>query len=268
MIDPKIAKTNGKNKVIDFCDNLILANNENYANMHGMGGKGHAPNSTIKIRICDYSNGKGEKSINVSANVAPHVIAQLYTVVQNFMNSTASTLPVISQNGVKRFNSVLEMARKLVKSSEKISVNQIIALGKELKAGMSEISTQNTGTYIYSQDKVNTYAKADENGKFPVNRLVISRDPITHNGEISRYPWRVKITNGVAPVTKSENGATTYNAKLLQVTGEAFVNISDADFFRMLYRTTQFINAWENANCLKLILEAQAARSAEKANKN
>lgn len=267
MIDTKIAKTNGKNKVIDFCDNLILANNENYANMHGMGGKGHAPNSTIKIRICDYSNGTGDKSINVSANVAPHVIAQLYTVVQSFMNSTALTLPVISQNGIKTLNSALEMARTLVKSGN-ISANEIISLGKELKAGMSEISTQNTGTYIYSQDKVNTYAKADENGKFPVNRLVISRDPITHNGEISRYPWRVKITNGVAPVTKSENGATTYNAKSLQVTGGAFINISDADFFRMLYRTTQFINAWENANCLKLILEAQAARSAEKTNKN
>ena len=46
-----IAKTNGRNKVIDFRDGLVLAYPEDYAMIHGKGGKGHAPTSVIKIAV-------------------------------------------------------------------------------------------------------------------------------------------------------------------------------------------------------------------------
>ena len=48
MVNTIIAKTNGKDKVIDFRDCLNLANKDDYAMMHGIGGKstpGHQSSS-------------------------------------------------------------------------------------------------------------------------------------------------------------------------------------------------------------------------------
>ena len=60
MVNTIIAKTNGKDKVIDFRDCLNLANQDDYAMMHGIGGEKHARTSVIKLTICDYTAGKGE----------------------------------------------------------------------------------------------------------------------------------------------------------------------------------------------------------------
>lgn len=65
----KIWKINGNKKVIDFNSKLIMAKPEDYANVHGSGGKGHAPNSTIGVVLCDYTKGTGDKSVTVQFNM-------------------------------------------------------------------------------------------------------------------------------------------------------------------------------------------------------
>lgn len=77
MVNTIIAKTNGKDKVIDFRDCLNLANKDDYAMMHGIGGKEHARTSVIKLTICDYTAGKGELSKTVSANISPATMREI-----------------------------------------------------------------------------------------------------------------------------------------------------------------------------------------------
>lgn len=116
MVSKTITKTNGKDKVIDFRDNLVVANTQDYANIHGVGGKAHAPNSTIRCTICDFTKGKGENSVTVSANIAVDVINRLYCVAEKqITNSEQENVLQITQeslNNFKQVYSALESAYK------------------------------------------------------------------------------------------------------------------------------------------------------------
>lgn len=83
-----IAKTNGRNKVLDFRDGLVLAYPDDYAMIHGKGGKNHAPTSVIKIAICDYSSGTGDKSTTLFANITPDVCEQIFEVCKRNVGTT------------------------------------------------------------------------------------------------------------------------------------------------------------------------------------
>ena len=54
MISTIITKSNSINKVVDLRDKLILSKTEDYAQMHGIGGKDHNPNSTIQATVKAY----------------------------------------------------------------------------------------------------------------------------------------------------------------------------------------------------------------------
>lgn len=77
-ISQKCAKVNGNNKVIDFNGFLTQAKMEDFAMVHGCGGKGHARNSTIGITICDYTRGKNENSVTVKYNIDVEDCTVLY----------------------------------------------------------------------------------------------------------------------------------------------------------------------------------------------
>ena len=77
-ISSKICKINGKDKVVDFSSKLSAANVEDFANVHGCGGKGHAHNSTVAVTICDFSKGKGDKSVTASYNLDVEIMDLLY----------------------------------------------------------------------------------------------------------------------------------------------------------------------------------------------
>lgn len=77
-ISTTIAKTAAKGKFLDFRDNLISANPNDYAMVHGIGGAKYAARSTIKLLITDYTVQNNVKV--VSANVSPEQIAYLLEV--------------------------------------------------------------------------------------------------------------------------------------------------------------------------------------------
>lgn len=54
MLHTTITRAAAKNKAIDFRDRLTLANQNDYAMMHGSGGKNYNVKSTVKCVICDY----------------------------------------------------------------------------------------------------------------------------------------------------------------------------------------------------------------------
>lgn len=78
FISQQICKVNGKDKVMDFKSRLIPAKVEDFANVHGRGGKGHAPNSTIACTICDYTKGVGDKPVSVAYRIDVEDIELLY----------------------------------------------------------------------------------------------------------------------------------------------------------------------------------------------
>lgn len=78
-ISSKICKINGKDRVVDFSSKLSVAKVEDFANIHGCGGKEHAANSTIAVTICDYSKkGKGEQSVTAFYNLDAEIMEVLY----------------------------------------------------------------------------------------------------------------------------------------------------------------------------------------------
>lgn len=78
-ISSKICKINAKDKVVDFSSKLSVAKVEDFANIHGCGGKEHAANSTIAVTICDYSKkGKGEQSVTAFYNLDAEIMEVLY----------------------------------------------------------------------------------------------------------------------------------------------------------------------------------------------
>lgn len=76
-----IAKAASKGKFLDFRNNLVAAHANEYAMIHGIGGKQHAPRSTIKMFITDYSVQNNTKT--VSANIQPELAACLLNACQN-----------------------------------------------------------------------------------------------------------------------------------------------------------------------------------------
>ena len=78
------------------------------------------------------------------------------------------------------------------------------------------------------------------------------------------YPWVQKITNGDAKVIEQATGATTFDGKSMRNKVEVFIQVSDRDMYRMMYRVTRFIETWENAMCIPVIIEGENKKEAER----
>ena len=78
FISGKICKINAKDKVVDFTSRLYAAKVEDFANVHGCGGKDHAWNSTVAVTICDFTKGTGEASVTASYNIDAEIMEILY----------------------------------------------------------------------------------------------------------------------------------------------------------------------------------------------
>lgn len=285
MINDVITKTNGKDKVIDFRNNLVCALPEDYAQIQGVGGKDKAPNSTIKVVICDFTKGTGDKSVTVNANVAPEIIQQIHevcvartTMGASVSDSSSINVCTISDDGVESINKSIEKLLQLTKAvsdDEDIDVkNAIIDVGKTLREASKEIKTETISTgapsaapgacdYLHSQERV--YAqKKDNKGFAPVTKFSIGRVGIRKNGEVSKYPWTVKITSGYARVNERANGAVNYDGNTFECEKEAFIQVSDADMYRMTYEVNRFVDKWECAYAIPLIIEGMKKRDAER----
>lgn len=313
-----IAKAATKGKFLDLRNNLVLADPNEYAMLHGIGGAKHAPKSTIRMVITDYSAGAKENSITVHANVTPELIPYLLEVCKK--NVTAST-PAKTQGGTNEesltsiVSTALAMGTELPPDGSGVSrlavpaatmrnipsvkgfnpqadavfqrlrreatelppdANTGAAYVSVSKAGLEEllrtqaVPTEPSGeaspggvNYTYRQERVNVYRQ--ENGLVPVSILTISREGTRKNGEVSRMPWTVKIQNFLARPVSQRGGTTSYNSQSKQKVTEAFVQLSDFDMFRCLYRASRFIEIWEVNYGTGLITEGLRRKDAQRA---
>lgn len=97
--------------------------------------------------------------------------------------------------------------------------------------------------FTYRQERVNVYKS--NNGFVPVKILALTREGLRKNGEVSRLPWTVKITNFEARPIPQKNGTTAYNSSTKQNIKEGFIQLSDFDMYRCLYRVNRYIELWE-----------------------
>lgn len=115
--------------------------------------------------------------------------------------------------------------------------------------------------YSYSQDRVHNYAGSDF---APVQRLTISHTTYRKAGDLSNYPWTIKITNGRARVKVQSTGATMFDASTLTDIKEAYIQVSDADMFRMLNRVCHYLRVWESVMVPPLMKQGIELRENER----
>lgn len=90
FIQKQITKYVTTKKLLEFNDKMRLPPLEYYAHVHANGDKnsdGKNVTSLIGITMLDYSNGKGDKTVTVDANITPD---ELMFVLANIKRGTAS----------------------------------------------------------------------------------------------------------------------------------------------------------------------------------
>ena len=287
-----IAKTNGRNKVIDFRDGLVLATPKDYAMIHGKGGKNHAPTSVIKIAICDYSGGTGGNSTTLFANIAPEICEQIFEVCKRNVGQTVvdNNLPIFQEiraadkkllktadMNFNTLNNILSILNR-IEQTETVPGLKVLASGLAKLLGKTKAKVMEDAgdplrppcmlmashaDFVYSQDRVHAQKKNSQ-GYAPLQRLNIFHNTYRKDGQMGNYPWTIKITNAMAKVKVQGNGATVYDASTMKDIKEVFIQVSDADMFRMLSRVNSFIRVWEVAMGVDLIRAGESAREKER----
>lgn len=274
--NPQIAKTAAPGKILEFTDALTVANPEDYAMLFGVGGGKHAPNAVIKVTICDFTAGKGEgKSVTVSSTLEPACIDAMYAVAENRIVNPLTDAPQkqvqssVPQRGVllsdDAWNDLCEGFLMLVQEGKNgavsLSGDSYVELGKRLRSvykdGKEFLAKRDAAGYAnennaapaygpdykYTQTRVNIYKKGND-GLAPVSLLTITHQAINNRGEVARYPWTVKITNGFAVPIVSDSGSIKYTRNSFRETGNTSIVVSDMDMFSLLGACKRFITAY------------------------
>lgn len=119
--------------------------------------------------------------------------------------------------------------------------------------------------FNYSQDRVHNYQSKTGGGNIaPVQKLEIWHTTYRKQGDLSTYPWTVRITNGKARVVSQPTGGTTYDASSMTDVEKAFIQISDADMFRAMSRINHYVNVWENAIAVDVVRQGLIKREQER----
>lgn len=266
FINSKIAVMDGKDKKLDFSDSLIMANPEDYANVHGIGGKGHAPNSAIALTLCDYSKGTGDKSVNVKVNLDVRYIDYLLCVVSGAVNGT---LGLASQlRSVKDFATTNGILIGWLQSNHQPTMQELAGLQQTMCNGLvAQDPEGKQPCWSDSFQKNNPYKTENRNSKefAPVSIFSIAYDP-TRN-----YPWTIKVTNCMAPLIRQANGATAHNAKEAVDKKEVVFSAKTQDLFESLSSVDHYIRLWErrmfsviNAQCQKREQQKQEFKKNER----
>ena len=261
-----ISTAHGKDKVIDIRDGLWLP--KNYAEVTDGG---------IPLFLCDYSKGTGDKSVTVKAQLDPFrfklmkeiVVKNLGTVtfpMEGAVSNVYGNILKILAGQTQLVNSLMKTMASQVKGEFASEKDKLCSIGKALKDTRDTVeATMQTDPltqkvsydYSYSQERVNPYKEHD--GICPVSSLQINRNGL-RNGELSRYPWYIKITNFDAK-KNSRDGKISYDPKTRTNIREAFINISDDDMYRLCDDCEHFVDIWSCSNSVKLVKEAMVQKA-------
>ena len=163
FIQKQITKYVTTQKLLEFNDKLRLPPLEYYAHVHANGDKnssGKNVTSLIGITMLDYSNGTGDKTVSVEANIAPD---DLMFILMNIRKGTAT----VETKQEKIFGEPDKDGKfQVTKLTITRSPNMNYSWGIEIENGKAEKAknAKTGGSYI----KSGTYTK-DANVKLNLN---------------------------------------------------------------------------------------------------
>lgn len=284
FLSNKIAGAAMKGKFVDFNDALVPADVKDYANLHGIGGKDHAPISGIRITITDYSQGTGDASKSVSAHAPREIFGEMLAIcLRNAGTDHMSGVVKSIARNQKRQNAILQQIANICRTNIGVLMGKIDSQDNAVQTWFDELKEtlkkcfksrednelpSNWTDYTYHQDRVNVYQNI--NGFVPVKTLDITRRNLREkdgNTDVSKNPWTISISSFLAKPKEHANGTVSYISSTIKDRTDAFIYLSDNDMYRCCYNVEHYIKIWEMAVCIPIVrlgLQEQEARRIER----
>lgn len=122
--------------------------------------------------------------------------------------------------------------------------------------------------YEDSIDKI--FGEPDRNGLSKAQKFSISRHPTDRSGQYMLRPWFISISNGRGVKAKNANGGFYMKKGSYKPETNASINLTDAEFYALLKRTSSYISVWEVMAALENIQKGREAftRQADAARAN
>ena len=275
MVSTTITSSKTTKKAIDFRSSLVPSGTEHFAALHGLGGK-NGRRSTIKVCLCDFSDGTGKGvSHTVSAHLSIDTMAKLYEVArQAILPRQAASGFSVSEGTQKTLAQAKDAATALYKElngkaevDQKAALASVAKLGKLIAAAQADVKPAQPDrgpVSNYSQTRVTLHITDPQTGLSPISQLMINRQPLRQNGEVSRNPWTVKVVNGKGKALTTQTGGVNYDTRSFQKEEEVSVMLNDDDMFRMMDACRRYITVWENS-LISQVLEGIGQLDAEHA---
>ena len=147
---------------------------------------------------------------------------------------------------------------KAVTVTANISPEEAKFILSRLTAGFQE--------YSFQQDKI--FGQKDSKGYAKVSKVRIIRAPKDNKGAVRKLPWYIEVENGKGIPQQNSNGGTYMKANSFISEGKVGANLSDLDLFKLLSRTSSYIDAWEKAIAPPLIKLAKNTLADRQASRN
>lgn len=125
-----------------------------------------------------------------------------------------------------------------VRVEENLSPSQIRFLYESVKEKPENYSFPGNGSKVFGEP--------DENGFCIARKLYITRTSKMPNGELKKYPWRIKISNGKGKKVIKENGSAYLDGKSYVEEKEVSILLTDYDMFELLDEVVSVIRVWED----------------------
>ena len=197
FISRQISKYATTKKLIEFNDKMRLPPVEYYAHVQATGDKNHEGKnvtSLIGITMLDYSNGTGDKTVSVEANITPdelmYIFSKLNQGVEKFEMSQDKIFGEPDEKG-KCSVTKLKIIRATVDTAGKPR-NYPWFIQIENGKGIKAVNTKSGGTYIQPKSYVEE-AKVNINiNDFDMFKLLSRVQSFINTWELTYAPQRIR----------------------------------------------------------------------------
>lgn len=111
--------------------------------------------------------------------------------------------------------------------------------------------------FEWSQSKI--YGSPDAQGCSTAQQFSISRHTNDSSGRPMKSPWRIQIVNGKGIKVQNQKGGSYMKSGSFLSEKNAFIQLTDMDFYTLLKRTDSYITNWEACMAPALITNGKQA---------
>ena len=243
-INSTISRRSTDKVAMDFSDRLVKAYDDDYANIHGCGGKKHAPNSGIQLSICDFSKGRGSNAITVNAIIDVREVSYLFEAVKL---AAFGLLGLRDQmKAVREFATVNGILIGWMQSNHQPTLQEIATLQQTICTGLMTQDPDNVDeskvAWKHSIQKANPWSTQRINGnEYAATTFV---NVLYTPGK--DYSWTLQVINCDAPLVRRQNGASFAKYSQAMNKKEAIFHMTTLDLFCALNDVEHYILLWEN----------------------